>query len=40
MKRLASYRGLQALKRAGLLSVVRSRGQCPVVTITGLKRPK
>lgn len=33
VKRLAGYRGLLALERAGLLSVERRRGRCPRVTL-------
>lgn len=33
LNRLAVYRGLQALERAGLVAVDRRNGRCPVVTI-------
>jgi DNA-binding MarR family transcriptional regulator len=33
VKRNAAYRGLTALEEAGLVSVSRHRGRCPVVTI-------
>jgi len=33
VKRNAAYRGLAALEESGLVSVVRHRGRCPVVTI-------
>lgn len=37
VKRLAGYRALQALERAGLVSVVRHRGRCPLITIRKAK---
>ncbi len=33
LDRHAAYRGLGALERAGLVSVERCRGRCPVVTV-------
>lgn len=33
VKRMAGYRALQALEEAGLVSVVRHRGRCPLITI-------
>ena len=35
--RFAGYRALTALEKAGLVSVERHRGRCPVVTILDLK---
>jgi hypothetical protein len=40
VNRLSGYRGVIALEDAGLLSVVRNRGQCPVVTILPTKRQR
>ena len=33
VKRLAGYRALNALEQAGLVSVVKHHGRCPLVTI-------
>ena len=33
VKRVAGYRALNALEKAGLVSVERHRGRCPLVTV-------
>lgn len=37
VQRVAGYRGLRALEAAGLITVERHRGRCPVVTICKAK---
>lgn len=38
VKRNAAYRGLAALEKSGLVSVVRRRGRCPRVTINDFQK--
>lgn len=40
VERNAGYRGLQSLEISGLVSVVRKKGACPIVTILKLKHPE